>query len=280
LLDNLLRLTLSLGSPLILAAMGGYCSERGGVINIGLEGLMLSAACVVAVAGPIMNPVMALTAALGVTVLLSLLHWLATQRYGIDHVISGMAINAIAAGGTNFLFGRFANPDRSGPVPTLALGLFEGLAMALPLVLWAYSRWTRGGLRLRAVGGDPEKARLAGVAPGRVRLAGLVAAGIFAGLGGAMLVSDTGVFTNDMTAGRGYIALAALILGGWRPLPAMGVCLAFGFFNALQLQLQGQVLWGLQPPSELWASLPYIATIVALAGFLGRNRTPAGLGKL
>jgi simple sugar transport system permease protein len=94
-----------------------------------------------------------------------------------------------------------------------------------------------------------------------------------------MLVSNSGVFTNDMTAGKGYIALAALILGGWRPLPALGACLAFGFFSALQIQFQGQTLFGVQPPSELWASLPYIATVIALAGFLGRNRTPAGLGK-
>ncbi len=119
-----------------------------------------------------------------------------------------------------------------------------------------------------------------GVQPIRVRFFGLLATGVLTGIAGVELVAYTGVFTDNMTAGRGYIALAALILGGWRPIPACLACFAFGFFSALQVQLQGTAIFGAQLPVELWAALPYLVTIVAMAGFLGRNRTPAGLGKL
>ncbi len=125
-----------------------------------------------------------------------------------------------------------------------------------------------------AVGADPDKARLMGLRPGRIRLIALLATGVFTGLAGALLVSDAAIYTNNITAGRGYIALAALIVGGWRPLPAFAVCLALGFFSSLQLRFQGSYI-----PSQAWAALPYVLTIVALAGFLGKNRTPAGLGK-
>lgn len=223
---------------------------------------------------------MGLLAGIGAATLLSLLHWLATQKYRIDHVISGMAVNAIAAGASSFLYGAFSDPAKSGSMPHFDVRIFEALALVLPFALWAYAARTRGGLRLQAVGSDPERARLAGLNPLRIRLEGLTATGVFAGLGGVMLVSNSGVFTNDMTAGKGYIALAALILGGWRPLAAFAACLAFGFLSALQIQFQGQLFAGINIPSEFWASVPYIATVIALAGFLGKNRTPAGLGKL
>lgn len=276
---NVLKLMVELSTPLILAALGGFASERGGVINIGLEGLMLMSACVTGLVSVTLGPVPGLLAGIASAVLLSLMHWLSTQFYRIDHVISGMAVNAIAAGGTNFLFGKFSDPSRTGSIPHLPVWVYEASAFVVPVVIWASVKWTRGGLRLIAVGSDPDKARLAGLSPVKIRFIGLTLTGVLAGLGGAMLVSNSGVFTNDMTAGKGYIALAALILGGWRPLPALGACLAFGFFNALQIQFQGQTILGVQPPSEVWASVPYIATVIALAGFLGRNRTPAGLGK-
>jgi simple sugar transport system permease protein len=99
------------------------------------------------------------------------------------------------------------------------------------------------------------------------------------GIAGVELVAYTGVFTDNMTSGRGYIALAALIVGGWRPIPTFLACFAFGFFSALRLQLQGTPLFGAQLPSQLWAALPYLVTVIALAGLIGKNRTPAGLGK-
>jgi simple sugar transport system permease protein len=190
-----------------------------------------------------------------------------------------MALNAIAAGGTNFMHLKFTDEAHKGSVPNLPTWVFYILAFLVPVLLWLYVRQTRGGLRLLAVGSDPDKARLMGVQPMRVRFFGLLATGILTGIAGVELVAYTGVFTDNMTAGRGYIALAALILGGWRPLPALGACLAFGFFSALQVQLQGATLLSVKIPAEMWAALPYLVTIVALAGFLGKNRTPAGLGK-
>jgi simple sugar transport system permease protein len=210
--------------------------------------------------------------------LLSVVHWVATQFYRIDHVISGMAINALAAGGTNYLFGRLG--DALPPtMPHFRAEIYRDIAILLPIFIAIYLVRFRGGLWLLAVGNDPEKARLAGLDPVKIRLAALLCTGLFTGLGGAMLVSYTGVFTNDMTAGRGYIALAALVLGGWRPLPTLAGCLAFGLLSALRLQFQGNIFWGVQPPSQLWASLPYLATVIALGGFVGRLRTPPGLGK-
>ncbi len=276
---SLLLLTVALSTPLILAAMGGFTSERGGVINIGLEGMMLMAACADALASPKFGPVGGLLIGIFAAVCISLLHWLVTQIYKIDHVISGMALNAIAAGGTNFMHLKFTDEAHKGSVPNFPTWVFYILAFVIPIVLWGYVRQTRGGLRLLAVGSDPDKARLMGVQPMRVRFFGLLATGVLTGIAGVELVAYTGVFTDNMTAGRGYIALAALILGGWRPLPALGACLAFGFFSALQVQLQGTPVFGISIPAEMWAALPYLVTIVALAGFLGKNRTPAGLGR-
>lgn len=276
-LSALLGQTLIFATPLALAAMGGFASERSGVVNIGLEGLMLTAACAAAVAAERFGAGGALAIALGLSILLSALHWLATQVYRVDHVISGMVLNLLAAGGTNFV--RGLTSAASSDVARFPVVLYEFVAIVAPFLLWTYVRRTRGGLRLVATGADPDKARLAGIVPERVRLTALIATGLFAGLGGAMLVAFTGGFADNMTAGRGYIALAALVVGGWRPLPTLAACLAFGFFGALNAQFQNSSFLGISPPSQFWTSLPYLATVVALAGFLGRGRTPAGLGK-
>lgn len=273
----MLSQTLILATPLILAAMGGFASERSGVINIGLEGLMLTGACAAAIAAPHLGAAGALIVALALTVLLSVLHWLATQVYRVDHVISGMVVNLLAAGGTNYAL-NLANAASTG-VPHFPVETYEGVALLVPLAFWAYVRRTRAGLRLVATGADPDKARLAGIVPEKVRFAALVATGIFTGLAGGMLVAYTGGFADNMTAGRGYIALAALVVGGWRPLPTLLACLVFGFFGSLNVQFTGTPVLGISLPSQFWTSLPYLATIVALAGFLGRGRTPAGLGK-
>ncbi|MFZ4506188.1 MAG: ABC transporter permease [Fimbriimonas sp.] len=276
---NLLWLTLTLAAPLVLAAMGGYMSERSGVVNIALEGKMLMAACVTAMTAWTFGPVASLGFGVLAAIALSLLHALATQHFRIDAIVSGMAVNALAAGGSNFVLQRFDDPSRSGQFPALPLQLFYVFAFAVPVLLWLQSKYFREGLHLIAVGADPEKARQAGLNPSKVRARALVFTGVYCGFAGALLATETGGFTDGMTAGRGYIALAALILGGWRPLPTLGACVAFGFFSALRLQLQGTPVFGVELPSELWASLPYVATLVALAGLLGRVRPPAGLGK-
>jgi simple sugar transport system permease protein len=260
--------------------MGGFTSERSGVINIALEGKMLTAACAAYIATLFSgNALLALGVGIGSAIVMSLTHWLLTQTYRLDHIISGMAINALAFGLTNYLHFKYNNPD-AGALQTLPRTFYWTAAIVLPFVLFAYARYTRGGLRLFAVGNDPDKSRLMGVQPLRVRLFGLIATGVFTGIAGTMMFTTAGTFTEGMTAGRGFIALAALILGGWRPVPAFAACLGFGFIEALQLQLQGTKLGGAEIPSQVFSSLPYIITIVALAGFLGRSKAPAGLGKI
>jgi general nucleoside transport system permease protein len=272
--------TLTLSAPLILAAMGGLTSERGGVINIALEGKMLGAAVVTAlVAVQSDNAVLGLGAGIVAATVLSLLHWLMTQTYRIDHIISGMAINAIAFGASNFLDRKFLSAA-SGAVPVLPVSLYYAAAFTLPVALGLYLAKTRGGLRLLAVGQDPDKSRQMGLSPIGVRFGGLLATGVFCGLAGALVVSQATRFVDNMTSGRGFIALAALILGAWRPIPAALACFAFGAFQALQIQLQGTELMGARIPPEVWQSLPYAVTVVALAGLLGRSRAPSGLGKV
>lgn len=275
----LLQGTLVLGAPLILAAMGGYFSERSGVINIALEGKMLISTVVVWLIGiSTGSPVLGVLAGIGAATLLCALHWLLTQKYKMDPIVSGMALNAIAFGAASFLDKKFTDPDQTG-FPKFPTVVFWVLALTVPFLVWLYTQRTKGGLRLLAVGSDPDKARQMGIFPHRVRLLSLLATGICTGLAGALIVTNAGSYTDNMTAGRGFIALAALIIGGWRPLPTFVACLVFGLFQQLQIQLQGLKFFGFEMPREVWLCLPYIVTIVALAGFLGKNRTPAGLGK-
>jgi simple sugar transport system permease protein len=272
--------TIARSTPLALAAMGGYTSERSGIINIGLEGKMLSGACAMAlITAKSGNPWVGAVAGVAIAVVLSLFHWLCTQVYKIDQIISGMAVNLIAMGGTKFCIDRFM-PKDAASVSRLPEGLFYALAIGLPILLGLYVRKTRQGLRILASGSDPEKARLMGISPIKVRFGTLIATGVFCGLAGVMILNNVGVYTDNMTAGRGYIALAALILGGWRPVAALLACLLFGVSEAVQLQLQGVPIGGIEIVPEVWNCLPYFVTIIALAGFLGRTKAPSGLGRL
>lgn len=275
-----LALAFVLSVPLILAAMGGLTSERSGIMNIALEGKMLIAACVTAmVAGSSGNAWLGLGAGIFSAVLLSLLHGLLTQTYKMDHIVSGMAINVIAWGGTSYLYSPHFTNRQSAAIPVVHPAVFWTLAVLLPLGLMVYLKKTRGGLRLMAVGNDPDKCRQMGVQPLVVRFTALIATGVFCGISGAMIVSNTGRFSEGMTSGRGFIALAALIIGGWRPIPTMVACFGFMIFQALQIQYQGKAIFGVELPSQLWLSMPYIVTLIALGGLMSRNGTPAGLGK-
>ena len=270
--------TLTLSVPLILAAMGGLTSERSGIINIALEGKMLGAAVVTAiVATRTGSPLLGLAAGIAAGILLSLLHWLMTQTYRIDHIVSGMAINAIALGASNFLDRKYL--AGAGSVPIVSLTFFYVLAFVLPVLVGLWLARTRPGLHLLAVGEDPAKSRQMGVSPLKVRFWGLMATGVFCSLSGALVVFQAAHFVDNITAGRGFIALAALILGGWRPIPALLACLAFGSLQAAQIVFQGTELMGAKLPTELWLSIPYLATVIALAGFLTKSRAPSGLGK-
>lgn len=265
--------TLVYAAPLVLAATGGYLSERSGVINIALEGKMLAACATLALTAPKFGPAGGLALAILASVLLSVLHWTVTQLYRVDGIISGMVINALALGGTHF---AAQTVGTGSEFPALPRMLYYVLAFSLPVVVQLYTNGTRGGLRLVASGADPDKARLVGVEPLRVRFFALVGTGVLCGLAGSLLVTEVGAFGDEMTAGRGYIALAALILGAWRAVPTLVVCVLFGLTFALQIQLKGQ--GGV--PSEVWTMLPYLATLVALAGARRRQTAPAGLGRV
>ncbi|MEQ1823675.1 MAG: ABC transporter permease [Fimbriimonadaceae bacterium] len=271
--------TIGLSAPLILAAMGGLVSERSGIINIALEGKMLIAAVAVWLIGVNTgNPFLGLAAGIGAASLLSVFHWILTQRFAVDHVVSGMAINALAFGGSNFLDKKYTNPSQVN-FAKFDSWLYWIVAIGLPVVIWIYLARTRGGLRLMAVGNDPDKSRQMGLFPQRIRLFSLVGTGVFCGIAGSLIVSYAGSFNDGMTSGKGFIALAALIVGGWRPMPALIACLVFGMLNQLQIQFQGVPVAGVMVPNWVWLSLPYLATVVALAGFMGKDRTPKGLGK-
>ena len=303
--------TLRLATPLILAALAGLFSERSGIIDIGLEGKMLGAAfaagCVAAVTG---SAWVGLTAAIAASVLLALLHGYACITHRGNQVVSGLAINILVSGLTAFLaVAWFAQGGRTPQLPDSArflsmewpgadvldavpiVGVVHGELLsghnvivyltwlAVPAVALALYR-TRFGLRLRAVGENPFAVDTAGVSVSGVRYRALVCAGLLCGLAGAYLaLAQSAGFLRDMTAGKGYIALAALIFGNWRPVPAMLACLLFGCLDAVSIRLQGASLPGLgEVPVQLVQALPYVLTVVLLAGFVGRGVAPKAIG--
>jgi simple sugar transport system permease protein len=276
---TILRGAADLSTPLILAALAGLLSERAGVINIALEGKMLAAACFAALVSLLSgSPLLGLAAGITAATALALLHLWLTQAFRIDHIVSGMGLNALALGGTTYL-AQSLPAFRGGRADGLPAPLFWVFAIAAAAACWVLFARTSTGLRISAVGQSPDKARLNGLNPVRIRLIALAGTGILCGFAGAALASDAGGFVNNMTSGRGYIALAALILGRWRPLPALGAAILFGTVQSLQLNLQGTPIFGLSLPSEVWQSLPYVLTLLALALFMGNNKAPAGLGK-
>lgn len=274
--------TLYSATPLALAALGGVLSERAGVVNIALEGLILTGAFVGVWAGAA-SPIFGLVAALVAGALLGLLHAFLTQRTRMDHVISGLGINLLAAGATRFLYLRLY--PTGVQITGLPPQLFLILALILPFVVWLLLMRTRFGLRLRAVGENPESARMAGIAPGPLRYAAVTLSGVLGALAGAYLsMAEAHNFSSNMSAGKGYIALAAVIFGKWNPLGAAGGALFFGFFYALQTQLQMSDIHfnalGIDWTSPfLLDTLPYMMTLAALLTVIGRAAPPAALGK-
>ena len=286
-------------TPLILAALGGLLSERVGVVNIGLEGKILMGAFAAALGTLLSGSLwVGLAAAVLVGLALALIHAVATQELCTDHIVSGVAINLLALGLSTYLFRQIIVPreeaGESSVVPTfgsVSLGGLENLpllkdqswltlfALVLPFVLLALLTRTRWGLRVYAVGNDSQKARMMGVPVKRMRYLGVLLSGVLAGLAGAFLVlAATGQFRENMSAGRGFIALAALIFGRWHPLGAAGAAIGFGFFEALQMRLQGQPVFGVQLPTDLLLMLPYLLTVIALMGLLGKMKPPSDLG--
>jgi simple sugar transport system permease protein len=304
--------TLRMATPLVFCALAGLLSERAGVVDIGLEGKMLFAAFAAGAAGAVYgSTALALAVAMALAVGLSWLHGLACVSYRGDQVVSGVAVNIIAAGMTVVLgVAWFAQGGQTPPVsadvritplwPALAervqalpgIGAVLGpgllghnalvyLAYALVPVVWWLLFRTRFGLRLRAVGENPQMVDAAGVSVLRLRYTALTLNGLLCGLAGSYLVlAQNASFSQNMTAGRGFMALAALIFGRWHPIGALWACLLFGFMDAVAIRLQGVHLAGFgEVPVQLIQTLPYLLTVILLAGFIGRAVAPQALGK-
>ena len=277
--------TVRLSTPLILAALGGLFSERSGVINIALEGMMLAGAfTAAAVTYATGSPYVGLVAGMTAGMLIAAIHAVACIRYKADQVVTGTAINILMIGMPAFLSGAFFLSSGSTPqipkehlIPWLPIGI----AIVMVPLSWYVLYKTPFGLRLRSVGENPEAADAAGVRVARMRYAGVLLSGLLAGIGGAYLsIGQSSLFTRNMTSGRGFIALAALIFGKWRPFQTLLACLLFGFTEAVSIQMQGVVKLpsGDDIPVQFIQMVPYILTIVVLAGFIGSSRPPQALG--
>ncbi len=303
--------TLRGAAPLVLAALGGLFAERSGVVDIGLEGKMLAAAFAAAATAAVTGSAWAgLGAAVGAAIALAMLHGLACVTYGGNQVVSGMALNITMSGltvvlgyawfqqgGQTPLLGgaaRFAPIELPGaallagvpgldPLYTEVLSGHNVLvylaAAAVPVVAWLVYR-TRFGLRLRAVGDSPGAVDTAGISVAATRYRALAVGGVLCGMSGAYLsIAHHSGFIRDMSAGKGYLALAALIFGQWRPVPTLGACLLFAFADAAQVRLQGTPLplVGVVPV-QLIQAIPYVLTVALLAGFVGRAVAPRAIG--
>ena len=283
---SLIWSAIRLSTPLILAATGGMFSERAGIINIALEGLMLAGAfTAAAVTYATGSAWVGLLAGIAAGVALSSIHAVASIRYRADQVVTGTAINIVMAGIPGFLSGALFLSSGSTPqIPKEHLMPWAPIIMAFAAVplSWYVLYRTPFGLRLRAVGENPEAADAAGVRVARIRYAGVLLSGAFAAIGGAYLsIGQSSLFTRNMTSGRGFIALAALIFGKWRPVQTMLACLFFGLTEAVTIQMQGVVKLpsGEDIPVQFIQMVPYVLTIIVLAGFIGHSRPPRALGR-
>ncbi|HEX8844252.1 MAG TPA: ABC transporter permease [Pyrinomonadaceae bacterium] len=300
----LIASAIRLATPLLLAALGGLFSERAGIINIALEGLMLAGAFTAATVTHFMGvwlapaiknaqdaqqnwklwlltlivPLVGLLAAMVAGLIVAALHAVACIRYKADQVVTGTAINILFLGIPALLSGALFESTGATPsvpvynqLPTIPIVI----AFALVPLTWYVLNRTPFGLRLRAVGENPEAADTSGVSVARVRYTGVLISGALAAIGGAYLsIGQSSLFTRDMTSGRGFIALAALIFGKWKPVQTMLACLFFGFAQAVAIQMQGVV----KIPVQFIDMIPYVLTVIVLAGFIGLSRAPRALG--
>ncbi|MGN6584307.1 MAG: ABC transporter permease [Rhizobiaceae bacterium] len=297
--------------PLLLACLAGLYSERSGVFDIGLEGKMLAGAFAAGAAAAVSGSAwVGLAAAILVSIGFSLVHGFASITHRGDQIVSGVAINFIAAGSTVILgqawfhqggrtpsvsgaarFNAITLPgaESFGHVPIIGpiyANLLSGHSilvyfafLMVPVTWWVLFR-TRFGLRLRAVGENPAAVDTAGISVAWLRYRAVICTGVLTGMAGAYLSIAQGAgFVKDMSAGRGFIALAALIFAKWKPVPAMFACLLFGFLDAFSIRYQGIALPTIgKVPEQLMQALPYILTVVLLAGFIGKAIPPRAGG--
>lgn len=302
-----LSATIRQSIPLILGALSGISSERSGIVNIGIEGMMLMSAFTGYVTNVFLsnaeqfatmpdNTRLILSVAAGVFVggMMGLLHAILCIQYKVDHIISGTVINLLGTGITGYFYD--ANAETKGKIPSfisnpwdddhflhdVGVVIFDKdiITYTTFVLVGIMTFWLFGsvwGLRTRSIGENPRAADTLGVNVYRLQYTNLFLSGVFAGLAGVYLtVADVGVFERNMTAGKGFIALAVVIFGKWHPMGALTGALLFGFLTALQNQLQ---FLGLVVPHQLVALLPYVVTIVVLAGFVGQSRPPAHVGQ-
>ncbi|MEO1024152.1 MAG: ABC transporter permease [Pseudomonadota bacterium] len=309
---QILDTTVRLATPLLFACLAGLVSERAGIFDIGLEGKLLAAAFFSAALAAVTGSVwLGLLAGIGASLALSLIHGLASITFRGNQLISGVAINFLAAGLTVLIAQSWfqqggRTPSLSGnarfeeitlPFANLLSGLpyigqsyaelFSGHSLlvyvgliSVPVIWWLLFR-TRFGLRLRAVGENPEAVDTAGISVVRLRYAAVAICGLLCGLGGVYLATGLQAgFVKDMSSGRGFIALAALIFAKWRPWYALFACLLFGFFQALSFRPDVvEAVLTFQVPGQFLDALPYILTVVILAGFVGKAIPPRAGGE-
>lgn len=303
-LGFVLGLTLMMSTPLIFTALGATICENSGVVNIGLEGIMVAGAFTgAAVAYFTGNPWLGFAAAAVAGMLLASLHAVAAVSFGADHVISGIAINFLGPGIVLFISrALFQGATQTLTVPEKMPLWMEGLfpaqsfwdlvlkqyatvylALFAVVLVWVFLYKTRFGLRLRAVGEHPKAAATLGIDVRRMKYAGVLLSGLLAGLGGAaMSIAVVSRFSPSLISGQGFIALAAMIFGKWKPQGAFLACLFFGFSKALEVflgrpEFLGSPEW--QFSSQLLAMLPYVLTLVILVGFVRKAVAPKALGQ-
>ena len=296
--SNQLAGTIALATPLVLGSLGGVLCENSGVVNVAIEGQFLVAAFTAATVGSVTGSIpMALVAAVIAGVLMGAMLAVFAIRYIVDQVVLGVVLNLFASGLTGFIFDQLVQPNSGtlnaapimqsiaipglSAIPLLGPVLFNQtilvyLAILSVAVVWFLLYRTRWGLRVRSVGEHPEAADTVGISVRAVRWQAVLLGGLFAGLGGAFFtIGSTGAFSKDITVGNGFIALAALIMGRWHPVRAALMAVFFGFVTQLATQLQSL---GTPMPSQFLLMLPYIATVIAVAGLIGRSRGPAADG--
>lgn len=287
----LLFSTIRTATPLIFAALGGLFSERAGIINIALEGLMLAGAFTAAVVTyELQNPYIGFLSGLIAGAALAFVYAVAVIKFEADQVVTGFAVSLLmiglpsvisaaiydSAGSTEQIAKEYLLPDLYNRLSVASI-----LAFLLVPLCWYVVYKTPFGLRLRSAGENPAAADAAGVNVIRLRYIAVVLSGVLAAAGGAYLsIGQSSLFTRAMTAGRGYIALAALILAKWKPVPVLFACLFFGFTEALSIQMQGVIKLpsGEDIPVQFIQMIPYVLTIIVLAGFIGLSRAPKALG--
>jgi general nucleoside transport system permease protein len=297
-LIELLTASIRIATPLLLVALGGVISELGGTFAVGVEGMMLMGAFGGAVTALVTKSLaLGLIASCMGGVLLAAAIAVATVKFRADHMVTGLAANILALGLTSFLLrGLFGGKAPVMVLPTIGSihipwlsqmpmagpllfdePLMSYLAFALVIPVYWFLRHTQTGLTLRAVGENPEAAFSVGANPNRVRMLAVLVCGAFAGLGGATLsLQELGTFTDGMTNGRGFLALAAIIVGRWMPFRVMGGCLLIGAASALALNIQG---WGLPVSSYVIQMTPYLIALAVLCGIGRKARMPAAIGK-